>query len=64
MAIRILRYREVLQLTGVSRKTIERWFQSGRFPKPIKLGRGPKGAVGFLESEVDAWIEARPRAES
>jgi prophage regulatory protein len=26
------------------------------FPKPIKLG--PK-AVGWLESEIDAWLESR-----
>nr|WP_010597693.1 AlpA family phage regulatory protein [Rickettsiella massiliensis] len=27
----------------------------GEFPKPIKLG---KRSVGWLESDVDAWIEA------
>ena len=62
MAIRILRYREVLQLTSVSRSTIERWGREGTFPKPIKLGDGPRAAVGFLSDEIEAWIENRPRA--
>lgn len=29
------------------------------FPRPIKLGGGAGGAVGFLEHELDAWIAAR-----
>ena len=43
-------------MIGLSRSTIYEQIQAGTFPKPIRLG--PK-AVGWLESEVLAWIEAR-----
>ena len=33
--------------------------RDGSFPKPIKLGTGPHCAVGWLESEITAWLKAR-----
>ncbi len=53
---KILRRPAVEATTGLSRSTIYQHMQAGIFPKPIRLG--PK-AVGWLESEVLAWIEAR-----
>jgi prophage regulatory protein len=53
---RILRRPAVEATTGLSRSTIYQHMQDGIFPKPIRLG--PK-AVGWLEHEVIAWIEAR-----
>lgn len=32
------------------------------FPKPIRLGQGKKGAVGWLSSEIQDWLSSRPRA--
>lgn len=55
---RILRYREVEARTGLSRSTIYRWQAAGRFPAAVVLGRR---TVGWIESDVDAWI--RKRAE-
>ena len=63
MAVRILRFPEVLTLTGVSRKTIERWYRARRFPAPIKLGDGPHAAIGFRSDEVQEWLDNLPRAE-
>ncbi len=39
------------------------------FPAPLQLGTGPRPPVGWLDSEVDAWIAAQaarriPRAAS
>ena len=56
---RLLRLPEVLQLTGLSRSTLYRKVKEGDFPCPVKLG---KRAVGWRESEVIAWINARPPA--
>ena len=56
---RVLRYPEVVQVTGLSRKSIERRLRAGTFPRPVKLG-GTR-AVGFLSEEVAAWIDALPR---
>ncbi len=36
-----------------------RLVREGKFPKPIKLGQGDAGAVRFIESEVDAWLDAK-----
>lgn len=58
----ILRCKQVQALTGLSRSTIYDKLnpRSPRhdpmFPKQIKLGRE---AVGWLESELVAWIEWR-----
>ncbi len=56
---RILRRAEVTMRTGLSNTSIHREVQAGRFPKQVALGRR---AVGWIESEVDAWLEARMRA--
>lgn len=56
---RILRRPVVVERTGLSDTSIWREVKAGRFPRPVPLGRR---AVGWVESEVDAWIEARARA--
>ncbi len=53
---KILRRPAVETITGLSRSTIYQNMQTGKFPKPIRLGAK---AVGWLESEVHQWIEAR-----
>lgn len=45
--------------TGMSRSSIYKAIKDGEFPAPIALG--PR-AVGWLESEISAWIESRPKA--
>jgi len=53
---RVLRRRDVEELVGLSRSTIYRLLDQGRFPQPIPLTRS---AVGWLEHEVSAWVEDR-----
>ena len=45
--------------TGMSRSSIYKAIQDGHFPTPIAIGRR---AVGWLESDITAWIESRPKA--
>ena len=52
----MLRVPEVMRITGLCRATIWRLERTGRFPRKFKLT--PK-AVGWRESDVTAWIEAR-----
>ncbi|KMN37006.1 hypothetical protein VI26_04745 [Chromobacterium sp. LK1] len=58
----ILRRKQVETRTGLSRSTIYDKLNPNsprhdtNFPKPISLGTG---AVGWIESEVTEWIEAR-----
>ena len=54
----ILRLPEILRLTGLSRSTIYDMMRRGKFPASIQLG---ERAIGWLASDIDAWIEARAR---
>ena len=56
MTNRILRLPDVLDLTGLARSTIYAKIAAGQFPKPFKLGQR---AVGWLEADVDSWIETK-----
>ncbi len=52
----ILRRKQVELRTGLARSTIYQYIKDGLFPKPVPLG--PR-AVGWVESEVSAWITER-----
>ncbi len=56
MATAILRLPTVRARTGLSRSTIYLRISEGTFPKPISLGAR---AVGWLESEIEAWVTQR-----
>lgn len=52
----ILRLPAVKEKTGLSRSIIYLRMQEGTFPEKINLGAR---AVGWLESEIDDWINER-----
>lgn len=56
LTARFLRRVEVQNRTGLSRSSIYRGVQECTFPKPVRLG---SRMVGWVESEIQAWIEAR-----
>ncbi len=56
---RILRNKEVLHLTGISKATLYRLIAKGRFPLSRKLTGEEGRAVGWLESEINTWISSR-----
>lgn len=56
MAYKILRLPRVMDRVGFSRSTIYDFVSKGGFPQPVKIGAR---AVGWLDSEVDAWISER-----
>jgi prophage regulatory protein len=53
--MRIIRRPELTERTGLQKSAYER-MEAGTFPKAVTLG---PNSVGWLEHEVDAWIEAR-----
>ena len=53
---RFLRRHTVETLTGLSRSTLYHLMSTGEFPRPVKLS---VRAVGWRESDIVAWIEAR-----
>ena len=56
MAKSILRLPSVKTRTGLSRSTIYLRIREDKFPKPINLG---DQAVGWLETEIDEWLESQ-----
>ena len=54
--IRVIRQREVTAKTGLGRSSIYYAMAHHDFPKPVKLGLK---AAGWIESEIDRWIEVR-----
>jgi prophage regulatory protein len=61
MADKILRKADVEQMTGLHQVTLWRRERSGDFPQRILLGTR---AVGWLESEVQAWLQKRAAERS
>ena len=55
----ILRRNEVLRRTGLSKSGLYQRVKDKTFASPIRLG--PR-AVGWLECDVNDWIEQRIRA--
>lgn len=53
---RILRLKQVRDLTGLCRSSIYQLQAQKRFPKSVKIG--PR-AVGWVESAVQRWVEEK-----
>lgn len=53
--VQILKRREVEAMTTLSRSTIYRLMNDGKFPASIRLSAN---SVGWLESDVEQWIES------
>lgn len=56
---KILRRPNVEDCTGLPKSSIYALMAKGEFPRPIKIGAR---AVGWLDADIDAWIEAQVSA--
>lgn len=54
MPIQVLSIRQVIERTGLSRRSLYARMSEGHFPKPIRLSTR---RVGWPESDIDAWLE-------
>ncbi|EEN99316.1 AlpA family transcriptional regulator [Vibrio cholerae] len=54
--IRLIRFREVLAMTGLSRSSMYRFIEENQLPTQVQLGGR---AVAWVESEVQEWIAQR-----
>lgn len=52
---KILRKKDVRAITGLGDTSLWRLEKLGKFPVRLRLG----GAVGWLEEEIEKWIEER-----
>ena len=54
--MKFLRLTQVIAMTGISRSSIYKGIEDGRFPKQILFG---ERSVAWIESEVHEWMEIR-----
>ena len=58
MTYRLLRVKQVLELTGISRAHLYRMMERDTFPLSVQIGLK---ARAWRSDEVQAWVESRPR---
>ena len=54
--MKVIRLTKVMEATGLGRSTIYKYIAHGKFPAPLKIS---ERCVGWLESEVQQWIQTR-----
>lgn len=54
--MRVIKLKDVINTTGLSRSSIYAYMAKGGFPKPIQLG--PR-SVAWIEEEVQEWLKAK-----
>lgn len=59
--MRLIRIKEVMELTGISRAYIYVMAQKGDFPQPVKLS---ERSTAWVENEIHEWIEKRMKSRS
>jgi prophage regulatory protein len=59
--VRLLTVPELKSVKGIpySRRHLRDLCKAGKFPKPVPIS---EARIGFVESEVDAWLEAKAAA--
>ncbi|WP_078462226.1 AlpA family phage regulatory protein [Sphingomonas sp. NIC1] len=53
---RLLTRKQVESIVSLSRSSIYGMIANNSFPKPIRIGRR---AVRFLQSDIEAWLQAK-----
>ncbi len=59
----LIRRSEVEAITSMSSSEIYRRMDRGEFPRPIRIGATPRGAVAWRLSEVTNWMDRLPVAD-
>lgn len=58
---RVVRIKEVVKLTGISRTSLYRAMAAGTFPRQVDIGMR---ATAWMLSDVQAWLASRRTAGS
>ena len=53
MKERLIRLKEVIETTGLSRSRIYQYINEDKFPASVSLGGR---SIGFVESEIQLWV--------
>ncbi|MBP8038541.1 MAG: AlpA family transcriptional regulator [Prevotella sp.] len=54
--MKLLKLKDVMAMTALSKPSIYRQLKAGTFPVPIRLG--PR-AVAWILSEIEEWVESK-----
>ena len=54
----LLDYADLEHMTGVGRRSLQRWTREGTFPHPVLLGRG--AISRFRRTDVLKWLAELP----
>lgn len=60
-SLKLLKRSEVIDLLGVSKSTLVRWVQAGRFPRPIYL---TADTPRWAQDDVSDWLAKREAASA
>ena len=62
--MKLLKLKDVMEKTTMSRSTIYLRIKQGDFPKPFKLGGGETSArsARWTDKQIDDWIEVQIEA--
>ncbi|CAM4357413.1 helix-turn-helix transcriptional regulator [Vibrio agarivorans] len=53
---RLMRVKEIIRITGLSRSSLYKCISEGQFPKAVSLS---ERSVAWVEEEVQDWITAK-----
>lgn len=53
MRERLIRIKETIEVTGLSRSRIYQYINEGKFPASVSLGGR---SIAFVESEIQTWV--------
>lgn len=59
--MKLLSYNDLVYRLNLSRSTLERMVVRAEMPPPVQVS---SGAVRFIEDEIQAWVDARPRTKT
>jgi prophage regulatory protein len=59
----LMRIKDVCDLLKISRATVYRWVEEGKFPEPVVLGQedGKRSAIRWYTHDVTDWLVGRPK---
>lgn len=60
-SLKLLKRSDVIDLLGVSKSTLVRWVQAGRFPRPIYLSAD---TPRWAQDDVSDWLAKREAASA
>lgn len=59
----LMKLKDVCEMLTISRATVYRWVDEGKFPEPVILGQeeGKRSAVRWYEADVLDWLKSKPK---